>query len=51
MKKYSKAIAAVVGALVSFAVVQFPGIDGAGLEGSLMMLITTASVVFSPANA
>ena len=50
MKRYSKAIAGLVGVVVSFLVVQFPGIDGAGLEGSIMALITTVTVIFAPAN-
>lgn len=50
MRKYSKAVAALVSAFVAFLVVQFPDIDGAVLEGAILMILTTAGVFVSPAN-
>jgi len=52
MSKYMKGLAALVGALVSLAVVHFGlDVDVDAVSASLMMLINTAAVVFAPKNA
>lgn len=50
MKRYSKAIAALVSAIAGFLVVQFPGLDGAVLESAVITILTVLGVYVAPAN-
>jgi len=50
IRKYSKAIAALVSVLVGVAATQWIGIDSIALEASIITALTAVGVIVAPAN-